>query len=93
MSRSLEQRHAAAEFRGSFSIKRVLPVLVPELSYEGLPIGDGDTAVAKFARMALGQYDGDKRGEIRQQLLVYCRLDTLAMVELHRKLSEISTPK
>ena len=78
------------EFRGSYSIKRVLPVLVPGLSYGGLPIGDGDTAVAKFARMALGQYDSDQADDIRRQLLQYCHLDTLAMVELHRRLLEIA---
>jgi len=77
-------------FRGSYSIKRVLPVLVPNLSYDGLPIGDGGTAVAKFARMALGQYDSDQAAEIRRQLLRYCHLDTLAMVELHRRLLEIA---
>jgi hypothetical protein len=78
------------EFRGSYSIKRVLPVLVPNLSYDGLPIGDGDTAVTKFARMALGQYDSDQAAETRRQLLRYCHLDTLAMVELHRRLLEIA---
>jgi Domain of unknown function(DUF2779) len=77
-------------FRGSYSIKRVLPVLVPELSYQGLPIGDGDTAVAKFARMALGQYSSEDAAEIRQQLLTHCHLDTLAMAELHRRLLEIT---
>jgi hypothetical protein len=77
-------------FRGSYSIKRVLPVLVPSLGYESLPIGDGETAVTKFARMALGQYDSDQAAEIRCQLLRYCHLDTLAMVELHRRLLEIA---
>lgn len=62
-------------FRGSYSIKRVLPILVPELSYQGLPIGDGDTAVAKFARIALGHYGSEDAAEIRQQLLTYCHLD------------------
>lgn len=78
------------EFRGSFSIKRVLPVLVPDLSYDGLPIGDGDTAMSTYARMAMGQYDGDKVAEIRRHLLQYCRLDTLAMVRLHQQLLEIA---
>jgi len=77
-------------FRGSYSIKRVLPVLIPELSYQNLPIADGDTAVAAFARMAIGQFDPDQATEIRQELLEYCKLDTLAMVELHRRLLEIA---
>jgi predicted RecB family nuclease len=78
-----------SDFRGSYSIKRVLPVLVPDLSYEGLPIGDGDTAVAQFARMALGQYETEEVAVIRRQLLDYCVLDTLAMVRLHQRLVEI----
>jgi predicted RecB family nuclease len=77
-------------FRGSYSIKRVLPVLVPDLSYAGLPIGDGDTAVAKFARMAMGQYDAEETAEVRQQLLDYCELDTLAMVRMNQCLLEIA---
>lgn len=32
-------------FGGSTSIKRVLPVVVPELSYEGMEIGDGTAAI------------------------------------------------
>ena len=32
------------EMRGSYSIKYVLPALVPELSYDGLPIKEGATA-------------------------------------------------
>src|SRR5262249_35524405 len=33
------------EFKGSYSIKKILPVLVPEMSYEGLEVGDGDMAI------------------------------------------------
>jgi len=79
------------DFRGSFSIKKVLPVLVPDLSYEGLPIGDGEAAIAAFARMAMGQYGVNEVADIRRRLLDYCRLDTLAMVRLHHRLLEIGT--
>ncbi len=41
-------------FHGSYSIKTVLPVLVPDMTYEGMAVGDGGAAVARFARMALG---------------------------------------
>lgn len=71
------------DFRGSFSIKRVLPTLVPDLSYKGLAIADGDTAIARFARMARGETTSAGVAETRVQLLEYCRLDTLAMVRLH----------
>jgi hypothetical protein len=33
------------EFPGSFSIKKVLPALVPDLSYVGLYVADGDTSI------------------------------------------------
>lgn len=74
------------KFVGSFSIKKVLPALVPTLSYDGLAIRDGETAIARFAQMAKGLITGDAIAVNRQQLLDYCRLDTLAMVRLHEAL-------
>ena len=73
-------------FRGSFSIKKVLPALAPALTYAGLDVADGDTAITRFARMARGEISGDKVGITRQQLLEYCKLDTFAMVSLHETL-------
>lgn len=73
-------------FRGSFSIKKVLPALVPESSYAGLEIKDGDTAITRFARMAKGEICGDEAEMIRHQLLEYCEMDTYAMLKLHEKL-------
>jgi hypothetical protein len=78
------------DFRGSFSIKRVLPALVPELSYADLAIGDGDTAIARFARMARGESLGGEVHLTRAQLLEYCKLDTLAMLRLHETLILLS---
>lgn len=71
------------EFKGSFSIKKVLPALVKDLSYDGLEIADGDTAITRFARMARGEIAGPKMDVTRQQLLEYCKIDTLAMVKVH----------
>jgi len=73
-------------FRGKTSIKVVLPILVPDLSYEGLSIGHGDTAVAMFAKMARGEISTDRVEAIRRDLQNYCELDTLAMVRLHERL-------
>lgn len=75
------------DFHGSTSIKVTLPVMVPTMSYEGLEIGDGDTAVAMFARMAMGQVDKKQAEGIRKALLAYCKQDTLAMVKLHERLA------
>lgn len=82
-----------SDFRGSFSIKKVLPALAPELSYSGLAINKGDIAITRFARMALGEIIGDDVEATRRELLDYCKLDTLAMVRLHEKLVEMASPK
>ncbi len=71
------------DFRGSTSIKRTLPTLAPDFSYEGLEVQKGDDASAHFAFMALGHYDSEETEKIRSALLEYCKQDTLAMVQLH----------
>jgi hypothetical protein len=78
------------DFYGSFSIKRVLPALVPELSYAGLDIRDGDTAISRFARMAKGEIVGEAARETQHQLLEYCKMDTRAMVRLHETLVQLA---
>lgn len=76
------------EFGGTFSLKRVLPALVPELSYDGLTVAEGETAQVQLARLILApeeMSDGERR-EIRAALLRYCELDTRAMVALEGRL-------
>jgi predicted RecB family nuclease len=82
----IEDHICHPDFRGSFSIKKVLPALVPDLSYAGLDVADGDMAITRFARMARGEISGDAVEVTRQQLLDYCKMDTLAMVRLHETL-------
>lgn len=77
------------QFYGSFSLKAVLPQLVPELSYEGLDIRHGGMAVEAYLQMANSK-DRAETKKIRQALLEYCKLDTLAMVKVLEKLREIS---
>jgi hypothetical protein len=74
------------EFCGRTSIKVVLPVLVPSLSYEGLEIANGDAALVTFAKMAMGKMDEAEMELRRAELLEYCKVDTLAMVRLHEVL-------
>ena len=73
------------EMKGSYSIKQILPALVPELSYKKLKINEGGTASSTFAAMANGSFDGDFK-QNRQDLLHYCKMDTYAMVEILRVL-------
>lgn len=69
------------EMRGSYSIKQVLPALVPGFSYDNLAIGDGGSASHAFMSLYSG-LDEEKIRVVRENLLEYCKLDTLAMVEI-----------
>ena len=73
-----------AGFRGRSSIKKVLPVMIPEMNYDDLAIGEGGDAAAAFAFMAMGLYDEEKITETKKNLLQYCARDTLAMVKMHK---------
>jgi len=69
--------------RGSWSLKSVLPGVVPELSYEALAgVKDGGTAMEVYAEAIRPTTVYERKREIEQQLLAYCRLDTFAMVRL-----------
>jgi CRISPR/Cas system-associated exonuclease Cas4 (RecB family) len=77
-------------FHGRSSIKKVLPILIPEMSYTDLEIGEGGDASAAFAFMAMGIYDEKKIEETKKNLLKYCAKDTLAMVRMHQFLINIA---
>jgi hypothetical protein len=73
-------------FQGSYSIKSVLPAVVPSLGYGDLTIQEGGHAAAEYYRMVFVETDWVERETIREALLRYCARDTLAMVELRRVL-------
>ena len=81
------------KFAGSFSIKKVLPALVPGLGYEDLPIAEAETASVQLARVVLGgsAIHPEEREELRQALLEYCKRDTAAMVALSQRLAELAS--
>ena len=76
------------DFRGSFSIKNVLPVLVPGMGYEDLEVADGQIAAVRYAR-ALASDDCDERRRVFSDLRAYCARDTLGLVELRKALGTI----
>jgi hypothetical protein len=82
----IKRNYYHPRFHGRTSIKKTLPVLVPGMSYDALQIADGDCASAEFAFCAMGKYDDQKVNSIKEQLLAYCKQDTLAMVKLHESL-------
>nr|MBP9691684.1 DUF2779 domain-containing protein [Candidatus Woesebacteria bacterium] len=74
------------KFMGSASIKKVLPVLISEFSYEKLDIQEGQTASRTWKELVLEGKHADKKEVLVRQLLEYCKMDTLAMVELFKYL-------
>ena len=71
---------------GSASIKKVLPVVCPELSYKDLGIQDGNSAQRLWMEAVLDGTRENEKDQIIADLLKYCELDTLAMVEIYRRL-------
>lgn len=73
-------------FGGRTSIKKVLPVLCPQFSYSNLEIQDGTMALDTWGRMVSDPDFKENKNKVRQNLLDYCKLDTLAMVKIYQKL-------
>jgi len=70
---------------GSWSIKAVLPAMVPEMSYSGLEgINEGMGASDGFLEAINPETDMVRKLELEEQLLRYCRFDTEAMVAIVR---------
>ena len=75
-------------FGGSSSIKKVLPVIAPDLTYEGLDIAGGTEAMAGWAEF-IAEENVTKKNKLRDDLLAYCKLDTLAMVKAFQFLEKL----
>jgi predicted RecB family nuclease len=79
------------DFGGSFSIKRVLPALVPALSYDTLQINDGETASVQLLRLMRSGSRDAEFGALRTALLAYCERDSWAMVKLLDRIRRLVT--
>ena len=78
------------DFAGSNSIKKVLPVLVPDLSYTDLDVQEGETASRLWKETALDGKHADNSEKIYRDLLKYCELDTWAMVRIFQVLQDMA---
>lgn len=81
-----KQMYIDPKFKGSWSIKNVLPVLVPTLTYKGMDISNGTEAMVNWEKIVYGKVEMKEREDIYDSLLKYCELDTLAMYEIYRYL-------
>lgn len=74
------------DFFGSASIKNVLPVIVPSLSYKQLGIQEGASAQRLWTDAVLRDKSDINKDKLFYDLIEYCKMDTLAMVEIWRVL-------
>ena len=80
------------DFGGSFSLKAVLPALVPDLGYADLAIAEGGTASRELMQIVTGEpaLSPAARAQRREALLRYCERDTMAMVRVLSRLRELA---
>jgi len=76
------------DFYGSASIKAVLPVMVPELSYKDLDVQNGTMAMTEWKKIINCELSPEEAQKTRKDLLDYCGLDTFAMVEIYKKIRD-----
>lgn len=76
-------------FKGSASIKNVLPALLPELSYKDLGIQEGASASRLWKEVTLTSPDTPEREKVYSDLVAYCTRDTWAMVAIHQTLQQM----
>lgn len=83
------------KFYGSFSLKKVVPALIPELAYDDLEVADGTTASNRLLALMQGEppAGSPEADTTRRELLAYCERDTLVMVRLLEKMGEIAGAK
>lgn len=82
------QLYVKSEFHGSASLKKVLPVLCPELSYDSLAIKEGGEASASWPVLTDLETSESKKNALAKNMLEYCKRDTEAMVCILEKLYE-----
>ncbi|MBU1034296.1 DUF2779 domain-containing protein [Patescibacteria group bacterium] len=83
------QHYVHPGFEGRSSIKKVLPVLAPHLSYKKLGVQSGTDAIESYRKISRGELMGDAAKEKERQMLEYCKLDTYAMFVLWKFFSEL----
>lgn len=84
-----KQHFVHHDFKGSSSIKYVLPVLVPEFSYKEMDIQNGLVASIRWYDAVMGVADEKQANKTYEDLLKYCCLDTLAMVKIYDYLKKL----
>jgi hypothetical protein len=79
----VKENYYHPDMLGSWSLKAVIPTVAPDLDYTSLEeIQEGTAASNAYLEAIRPSTTPELRELLRQRLLDYCRLDTLAMVRL-----------
>ena len=84
-----KQYYVHKGFKGGTSIKDVLPVLAPELSYDDLAIKEGGTASQRWDKIASSELEQAEKEKIAHDLKLYCERDTYAMYVIWHHLLDV----
>ena len=77
------------DFFGRASIKYVLPVVVPNLSYKELDIQEGMSAQRLWMDAIIREKGNSNKEKLFSDLVKYCEMDTLAMVKIWKVLEDL----
>ena len=69
--------------------EKILPVLVPELSYKGLNIKEGGAAADIWNKIVTKEIREKEKEQSIKNLKEYCKLDTYAMYAIWKKLKNL----
>lgn len=89
----VERRYYHPDQKGSWKLKRVLPTFSTALNHGDLDgVKDGYMAVLAYIEAIQPETSIERRAQIRQELLSYCSLDTLALVTIAQALAGHPNP-
>ncbi|PIR42005.1 MAG: hypothetical protein COV30_00615 [Candidatus Yanofskybacteria bacterium CG10_big_fil_rev_8_21_14_0_10_37_15] len=78
--------YVRSEFQKSASLKKVLPIVCPELSYESLVIREDGEASLSWLTLTDSKVPEPDKNKLAENMLEYCKRDTEAMVCILKKL-------
>ncbi len=81
--------HMHRDFKGGSSIKRILPVLIPELTYKDLEIQNGGSAADTWNKIVRDSFSETEKKKAINDLKIYCGLDTYAMYAIWHTLRNL----
>lgn len=84
-----QQHYIHHSFHGSASLKKVLPILAPELRYDELDIQEGGAAVDAWWKMVSPAATPEQKAKLEKDLKTYCGLDTFAMYAIWKHLYDL----